>query len=189
MQTLIRKLLDLVVLNESEVNIICSCLAKKTYPKGHFLVKEDDISDRVFFIVKGLVKEYYVQSDTKEVCTRFIEEGKFFYSTISFVEEIPAKSNIEALEDTQVLWLSKTHLEYLYDKVPQTDRVVRLLSQRYVVQEMYRGELRRLLPLRERYNIFLKTHSHLKNRLKIKDIASYLNMAPGTLSTVRSKLM
>jgi CRP-like cAMP-binding protein len=57
------------------------------------------------------------------------------------------------------------------------------------VQDMNRAELKRLIPLRLRYEHFTQTNSHLANRLKIKDIASYLNIAPGTLSTVRSKIM
>lgn len=48
MLSLFTYLRKIIALNQNEENIIYQFLSEKIYRKGHFLVKEDEISDRVF---------------------------------------------------------------------------------------------------------------------------------------------
>ncbi|MCY1558799.1 hypothetical protein D9M68_957670 [compost metagenome] len=70
--TTIQKITDLIPVEEK---IIVRYLKGETYRRGDFLVKEGETSERVFFVVSGLIKEDYLHRDTKppggEVCTGF----------------------------------------------------------------------------------------------------------------------
>lgn len=185
----LRKVIDFL---PEEEEVIGRYLRQKKYAAGHFLVKEDETSDQVFFIVSGLVKEYYLRSESRtpdgEVCTRFITENDFYYCIRSFVSGEPCLRYAKALENTKTLCLSKADLEELYTRLPKVERLVRIMTEQYQVLAEQRAELREFKPNKRRYLNFLETHKDISNRLKIKDVASYLNMTPETLSRIRGEI-
>jgi|GEM_PF-2086150 len=174
-----------------EKEIIREYLQEKAWLRGHFLIREEEMADRVFFVVRGLIKEYYLVSDIadSEVCTRFTSEGSFYYYIRSFVSGLPSTRYTVALEDTLTLHLSKKDLEELFIRIPKMQRLVLILTEQYLVLTELRAELREVRPDAQRYLRFLETHKDISHRLKMKDIASYLRMTPEALSRARKKIM
>lgn len=186
----IGKIIDLL---PEEEKIIATYLKKEKYLRGDFPVKENEISERVFFVVSGLIKEYYLLPETQlpgnEICTGFTAENGFYYCTRSFISGLPSQRCAVALEDTQTLYLSKRDLEDLYRKIPKTERLVRIITERHQVFREDREELRENKSYAQRYLRFLETHKNIANRIKIKDMASYLSMTPEKLSRIRREIM
>ena len=105
----------------------------------------------------------------------------------SFHDRTPSALNIDTIEDTMVLQISYENLLTLYTQAPKFDRIFRVL-----VENSYVSLQKRLLQnissnAEENYLSFLKTYSHLTNRLPQTQVASFLGMTPEFLSRLRNK--
>jgi len=160
----------------------------KTYKKGDILLQPGKIADYACFIVKGLVKSYYVpENDISEVITKFLFEKSIITSIFSFYSRRPGNEYIVALEDTVVVCLHYDDMQQLLKKHPAYNYIIRVITEQYLYfSEIELYNMRK--PLAEdRYNFFIKHFPHLLQRLALKDIASYLGMSVETLSRIRGR--
>lgn len=114
-------------------------------------------------------------------------EGSFVYSTVSFINEIPTEMGIKAIEKVKLLYITKPDLQTIYEKVPQMERVGRLVTEQTLTEYEKFLLLIRYRSSEEKLAWFEETFPTLVNRVPQKYIASYLNIRPETLSRVRSK--
>src|SRR5688572_17188039 len=89
----------------------------KEYGKGELVLKEGNISNYTSWIVKGLVRSYYVK-DGEEVTTKFLWEQGTITSVYSYYTRKPGYENIVALEDTILVSLHYDHMQLLYNRHP-----------------------------------------------------------------------
>lgn len=160
----------------------------QTHLKGTMLLVPGKVANYACFILKGLVKSYYVrEDDITEVITKFLPEQSIITSIFSFYSRQPGNEYIVALEDTAVACLHYDDMQLLLKKHPSYNYIIRVITERYLYfleVELY--NMRK--PLAEdRYNFFMKHFPSLLQRLALKDIASYLGMSMETLSRVRGR--
>lgn len=158
----------------------------KTYKKGDVLLEPKKIADYACFILKGLVKSYYVpENDISEVITKFLFEKSIITSIFSFYSRLPGNEYIVALEGTTVACLHYDDMQQLLKKHPAYNYIIRVITEQYLYfSEIELYNMRK--PLAEdRYKFFIKHFPDLLQRVALKDIASYLGMSVETLSRVR----
>jgi DNA-binding response OmpR family regulator len=76
---------------------------------------EGDNSNYVFLINKGVVKTYKIDEQGKELITGLYKEEDFFGFT-SFSQNIPYEESATAIEETQLLRMSKNELKNILQK-------------------------------------------------------------------------
>jgi CRP-like cAMP-binding protein len=81
-------------------------------PKGTTLVKEGQLSDKTFFIIKGCARAYYLK-EGKDISDWFAFEDEFISSINSFFLNVPSPHYIEVLEDSILLEISRNDVEKL----------------------------------------------------------------------------
>ena len=106
----------------------------------------------------------------------------------SLLTQTASKSNIKAIEETDILQISKTDLELLYQKIPKLERFFRILFQNAYITQREQINLALSASARERYLLFIKKKPYAEKRFSQKDIASYLGVTPQFLSTLKKKL-
>src|ERR1700722_4988824 len=156
-------------------------LKKEEFKKKTFLLKEGQISNKVYFIEKGLVRVYYVK-DGVEICSGLLCEGGVLISVKSFFDRVRSEEYIQALEDLTVYYISYEELEALYLDLPEFNIAARKLITAYYVKSEERNYLLRRHTAQEKISYFQEHFSHLVPRVPRKDIASYLGVALETLS-------
>ena len=185
---LISNVVKHISLTDDEKKIFTSLLKSKLLKTGEFLIREGDICKHESFVTKGCLKAYYEDNDGNEHVLDFLIEEWWADDLYSFFTQTPSKSSVRALEDTELLQISKDDLEILYQKVPKFERFFRLLFQKaYIAQ---RDQITQMLstPAEERYLQFLKRKPYALKRFPQKDIASYLGVTPQFFSTLKKKI-
>jgi len=187
-QLLISNVLKYISLDGEEKNFFLSLLKPKLLKIGEFLIREGDVCKHESFVTRGCLKAYSEDDNGDEHILDFLIEEWWADDLYSFLTQTPSKSSVRAIEDTELLQISKDDLEKLYQRVPKFERFFRLLFQNaYIAQ---RDQISQMLsiPAEERYIQFLKRKPYALKRFSQKDIASYLGVTPQFFSTLKKKI-
>lgn len=183
-----QKLNEKVAFTPEEQAIIKTYLTPKKLRKKQYLLQEDDVCKFIAFVEKGALRAYTVDEKGVEHIIQFALEGWTISDLYSFLTGEPATYNIDALEDSELVLISKQAQEELMQRVPKYETYIRLqLTGAYIAMQ------RRLtsiisMPLEERYASFVAQYPNIVQRVPQHMLASYMGLTPETLSRVRRKM-
>ena len=177
-----------ISLTAEEVEFFTSLLRSKFLANGEFLLREGDTCKHESFVIKGCLKTYYLDENGLEHIIDFSIEEWWADDLYSLLTQTASQSNIKAIEDTDILQISKPDLELLYKKIPKFERFFRILFQNAFITQREQINQALSASAEERYILFLKKKPYAEKRFSQKDIASYLGITPQFLSTLKKKL-
>ena len=159
----------------------------KQYKKGEFILKADKMSNYTSWILKGLVRSYYLR-DGEEITTKFLWDGAPITSVYSYYSRKPGNENIISIEDTCLASLHYDHMQYLYKTYPEFNTVGRVITEKYLYMWEIEVYNLRKQKAEDRYKFIVKHFPHLLQRVPLKHLSTYLGVNLETLSRVRSKI-
>jgi len=177
-----------VALSAEETEIIRAHLTPKKIQKKQFLLQEGEVCRHIIFVEKGALRMYLPEEDGTQRITQFAIEGWTIADLYSFLTEEPATQSIDALENTNVLLISRNDHEALLQKLGKYETYMRLLITNAYIALQKRFTSRMSLPLEEQYSNFISTYPQIANRIPQHMIASYMGLTPPTLSRLRKRL-
>lgn len=177
-----------IELDIEEIQLFTSLLKLKKYKKKEFLIRNGEVSKYELFIVKGCIKKYTIDTNGFEHISMFAIEDWWTGDMASFTTGNSTVYNIEALEDTEVLQISKLNLELLLQKIPKFERFFRILYQRSLTTYIERNNQNISFTAEDRYLTFIKKYPKFEQRISQKNMASYLGITPEFLSVLRKKI-
>ena len=156
----------------------------REYDKKVKVTKEGEVERYFNIIARGLVRKYLPLKEGEQTIQLAVE-GHIIHSELSFFYRTPSVSVVETIEPTVLLSISYESLEQLYSQHPKFERLGRLIITDLFVRKDHRyfDQLRK--NTRERFLDYIKTHSHMLQRVPQKYIASYLNIKPETFSRLK----
>ena len=165
-----------------------NCLFSRTIRRKQILLKSGRDCDQMYFVVKGLLRAYYY--DQKEEITNwFMREGDFAISIHSFYLYELSTETIQALEDCELLYISRADLDALYLKYVELNIAGRKITSEYMCRIEARYKAIRKTTALERYQNLMRTRPDLISRVANQYIATYLGMNMETLSRLKRQLM
>lgn len=185
---IIKSINQYIQLNDVETNYFLSLLYPKTIKRKEYLLRPNDVCKYESFITKGCLRSYTIDDTGIEHIVMFAVENWWTGDLYSFLTQTPCSFIIDALEDTEVLQISKDNLEKLYEKVPKFERFFRIILQNAFVAQQQRINQNLSFTAAERYLYFIKKYPQLEQRIPQKQVASYLGITPEFLSMIRRKL-
>ncbi|TMI95918.1 MAG: Crp/Fnr family transcriptional regulator [Bacteroidetes bacterium] len=159
----------------------------KEYKKGDFILKDGKVSNYASWILKGLVRTYYVRNG-EEITTKFLWDGASVTSVYSYFSRKPGNENIVPLEDTILASMHYDHMQYLYKTYPEFNVIGRVITERYLYMWEIEVYNLRKQKAEDRYKFIVKHFPQLLQRVPLKYLATYLGVNLETLSRIRAKI-
>lgn len=173
-------------LPEQEWQKIYAHLQYQEIEEGHLLLEEGKLCRHVHFLEDGLLR-YFVWRDGKDITKFFTTAPYCFTSQRSFTQEIPARENIETLAPC-TLWSLDRDVAYQLLQYTSWNTFVRCLTQEVqFFTEQILEEIQQETA-EQRYRKMLLTGDPLLQQVPLKHLASYLGIAPQSLSRIRKKI-
>ena len=175
-------------LSPDDMDFIRSVFTPKKLLKGEFLLREGDISKYGAFVCHGFLRSYVIDNKGKEHIIQFAPEN-WWISDKGASAEGKASCFIDAIEDSDLLLIDQAgHLKML-EKVPAYSASFQAGMQKRSAAKDKRIVHSLIADAEERYHDFLQTYPSIAQRVPQHMLASYLGIAPETLSRVRRKSM
>jgi len=174
-------------LSEQTRNELIPHINTKTIHKGDFVLKYGEICKHIYYVNKGFVRIFYYKND-KDITEWFASETRFCFSITSFFQDIPSKLVIEAIEDSEIIFLSKLGLENLRKTNIEVANLLNEFFSRSLIISQQRMESIQFETAKQRYLKLLKEQPAILNKVPLQYIATYLGITQETLSRIRSKV-
>ena len=175
-------------MTHEELDILESVLVPMKYAKGEKILNEGDTCEHIYWIVKGLVRQYYFKNG-KELTEYMATENTIMMSIESLFMEKPSMQVIQALEPTIVYVLPKKELEAVAMRSVNIQILYRKILEESLIISQQRADMLRFESAQDRYQKLVKSSPQLVLRAPLVYIASYLQMTPETLSRVRTAVL
>lgn len=184
---LIKNLTRYVTLSDEEIHVVSSLFTHRKYRRRQYIMQQADIVRYETFILRGLTRTYDVDDKGQEHVIQFGLEDWWVGDLYSFLTGTPTNYNIDCIEDTEVMQITKPNLELLYERVPKLERHFRIMVQNAFIASTKRITSSLTKSATERYDEFISTYPQIEQRVHNHQIASYLGITPQSLSRIRSR--
>lgn len=182
MELLLQSISKYISLTPEEEAFFISLLQPKKIRKKQFLTQEGDINHSAKFVLSGLLRMYSVDKNGFEHIIQFAPAGWWIGDLHSYNKQQPGNLFIDAIEDTDIVEISRTAIQTLYEKVPKFERFFRILAENALAAYQQRLSSNLSLPAKDRYGYFVELYPSLSQNLPQKYIASYIGVTPEFLS-------
>lgn len=178
---------SVVTFNDEEWAGMEKCLSVKIIKRNEHFLWSGEVCTKMGFITKGSTRLYFLIDGT-DVTKDFCFENSFTGSVASFQTRRPARFNVVAMEDTQLVTIEFTSLERLYSKHHCWSNLIRIVLVHFAIRKENREISFLLNTAEQRYIDLVDNNPGILQRVSLKYIASYLGMTPETVSRIRNKI-
>jgi len=161
----------------------------KHIKKGDYFNMQKMVCNDLGLVVKGIFRIYYHDPVTDvEKNLFFFSENQFVVSFRSFISQKVCMYFIEAMEDSEIMFISYKDLNYLYDTNANWAKFGRLLAELFFSYAQTRTEEFVFFSHEERYLRLLEEYPNIVERIPSYHISSYLGITNPSLSRIRKRV-
>ena len=173
-------------LDASEMDNIANRFNRKTIKKNDYLLREGQVCKDIIFVQQGCLRLYYV-SNGIETSVWFSFTHSSAIEISSFISGQPTSYFLQAIEDSEILFLSKIELNKLYHDYPKMQEMMKNFLEDVVLNLINRFTSLQRDTAEKRYLDLLGKPAYLQ-KIPQKYLASFIGVTPTSLSRIRRKL-
>lgn len=183
---LIREIIkQMISISEDELNDFLSQSIVKTFKRNETVSHPNAIPNEVFFINQGLIRVIITDNNGTEHTVHFALENQFISDYSNFMQKLPSFYTLQALEETEVVVLPRSTIEWGYENLKEGDKMGRLIAEYYFIYQDNRIKNTYSRTPKERYDSITNVFPNIHNRVPQHMIASYLGITPVHLSRLK----
>jgi CRP-like cAMP-binding protein len=184
METLKDIFIDTLGLEMHHLEKFNAVLTSKTLKKKEHLIQEGSVCDFIGIVVSGKLRSY-VQNETVEFNNDFYLENNFVTAYTSYLTQNPTNCNIEALTDTEIVFITYKQFNILIDEDVRFLKLAKYISDIFFIRKCKRETSFLKNSATERLELLCKTYPGIEQEISQYHIASYLGIKPESLSRIK----
>jgi CRP-like cAMP-binding protein len=176
---------QMINVSEDELNDFLNGAITKTFKRQETISRPDDIPNEIFFINKGLIRVLITDNEGTEHTIHFALENQFIADYSNFIQGQPSIYSLQTLEETEVVILPRTSIEWGYKNLTDGQKMGRLIAEYYFIYQDDRIKNLYVRTPKQRYDSITDVFPNIHNRVPQHMIASYLGITPIHLSRLK----
>ena len=157
------------------------------YAKGETLEHQGDPSLDQYFVIDGILKRVVSNAQGKEMILRFAAESDIDTSYAAYRLKTPIPYSIRAVTKVRAAMLPMQQWVAFLERHAKFKSDFELEMMHLMSEVMAHTITLHLLDASGRVRRFMRKHTQLAARLPKKELASYLNLTPETLSRLKRR--
>lgn len=174
-------------LEQSEIDLITPLFQTEYLRAGDFFIQEGTPHHKVAFVVSGILRRYITTRHGSDVVLQFICEDHFFGDLDGYFKRKPSGANVQAITNCHLLTILMKDLDHLKNENKKFAAIIHFISEEALSDRLMTEKLINGTSPYEKYQHFLTHYSKWASRIPLKDIASYLQIRPNTLTYIGSQ--
>lgn len=170
---------------EDELNDFLNKAVIKTFKRQEILSRPNVVPNEIFFINKGLIRVLVTDNEGTEHTIHFALENQFIADYSNFIQGQPSIYSLQTLEETEVVILPRTAIEWGYKNLIDGQKMGRLIAEYYFIYQDDRIKNLYVRTPKQRYDSITDVFPNIHNRVPQHMIASYLGITPIHLSRLK----
>jgi CRP-like cAMP-binding protein len=158
------------------------------FSKKSEIIKSGQFYGKIVFVISGLFRAYYTNSDNENTFW-FREEFCVFAAHRSILANKPSTISYQALEDSIVAVIDYDFLKELAESDKEIANSIIIVLESLVLELIDRVEEFITLTPEQRYNYFIEKNQNIASRIPQQQLASYIGITPESFSRLKSRMM
>ncbi len=180
---------DKFYFTNNEYELLLSHFQIKHIRKRDYYLKAGEVCKAKAYLNKGCARNFVVDERGHERILFFAFEDWWLGDFDSYYTEKPSTNYVQAIEDCELLTISKENFSFLEERIPKLKQWYTYKVTRSASASLKRMEEMKTLTPKERYLNLLEKHPHIFQRIPLQYIAAFLNIEPQSLSRMRKQLI
>jgi CRP-like cAMP-binding protein len=178
----------LIPLPVEQIAVITQQFQSTTIAKHVLLLKENQVSDKTFFLESGYVRSYVIDNEGNEVTTNIFAAPCFVNDALSFFKQQPTQENFQTLTTCHVWHMSYEEVQQNFHATPAFREFGRmmLVTNYAKLKNRMLGMIKGTAEMR--YLALMKEYPDIFQNVPLKIIASYLGVTDTSLSRIRKEI-
>ena len=176
-----------VHMSDAELLVLNEQCHKVHFNKGDIIMKAGETQKSMFFITKGIIRNYVENTKGNIKIYNFRSELMTVtgYALYNYEDHLKAIVNVECLLDCVMIELPLKAIDYVIKNMESGERLGRFMAEMHVIEMLKSVIQRDTKTIIERYNDLEAAFPNIHNRIPQHMIASYLGITPVHLSNLK----
>lgn len=176
-----------ILISESDFEEILIYFEELNLRKKHILLEEGKVCDQYFFVLKGILRKYYINDKGSEQTIQFAIENWWMTEDFSLITSKSSEFYIQTVEKTDLLIISKDKMEKLCLRFPILNIYFKTIYQKAYAASQMRMKLSSEMTREQFFWHFNQQYPAFLQRIPQYMVASFLGFTPEYLSEIRKK--
>ena len=174
--------------SDAELAEFLQCWEARRIKKKEYYLRPGDVCRATAYVNKGCFRRFEIGENNKENILNFALEDWWIGDLESFWNQTPGRFYIQALEDSELLLISREEFNRACERYPKYKAFHEEKMHRSHFATLKRMTVATSGSAEEKYLLLAKEQPQLFQRVPLHYIASYLGIEPESLSRLRRKL-
>lgn len=180
---------EMIKVSEDELNGFLDKAITKTFKRQEIISRPNTVPNDIYFINKGIIRVSITDNEGSEHTIHFALENQFIADYSNFIQGLPSIYTLQTLEETEVVILPRSTIEWGYKNLIEGQKMGRLIAEYYFIYQDDRIKNLYVRTPKERYDSITEVFPNIHNRVPQHMIASYLGITPIHLSRLKKAVL